>query len=109
MTLEELRALEPGWSSYGADTPSEESLQCAEDWIEWAKTVGLRVDRIAPDANGGVAVYLVGTAPNREAWMSKENEDQHGIAVLRDGHQHVEYLDTEYEWKERTLSFLNGG
>lgn len=56
--LESLRDLTKGWDGYQAEPPSTTSLQNARSLLEALSLMNIVPERVAPSADGGVALIL---------------------------------------------------
>lgn len=106
-----LRALFAGAELEAESKPTIETIIRARDLLAWADAVGLTTTDISVDALGGVAVYLGGSAPNRQAWFSILNDFDaaRDTIVLSLGDAVVKSGVLTVEGRDAALTFLNEG
>ncbi|MBI3945720.1 MAG: hypothetical protein HY321_07365 [Armatimonadetes bacterium] len=73
----------PNWDTYGAEAPNALALRNAKRILRDLATFGLRPDRIAPSAEGGVALVFVREARYADLECLNTSEV---LAGLSDGH-----------------------
>lgn len=56
--IKEMVSLKKGWNSYDADPPNALSIQNAQTMLDILKHTGIEPRRVAPVADGGIAIWL---------------------------------------------------
>ena len=66
--FKKLEKLKPDWNSYGSNPPNELALQNGRLMILYLLLNGLEPDKISPDAEDGIAIYLC--KGRKRVWIS---------------------------------------
>lgn len=80
--VREFRALQDGWDGRRAPAPSLGVVEESVALIVACDEVGLRLDRVLPDVNGGAGLYAI--EGDRRAGFLVNNDGERSL-VLRDG------------------------
>ena len=59
MTIEQMRALQYNWDSYGAEPPNDLALSNLTRVLRLCRAVGMKTPNTIPSAEGGAACYFL--------------------------------------------------